>query len=93
MGILYVLVLDFVVDPSLDVIELRCFAPSSIHAYVMRTCVLTSFVLVGQCFHFVNEDMENEMVCPDFCRSCQHIAELRNSIEPVVLSENIRQGR
>jgi hypothetical protein len=55
----------------------------------MNTCgetgVLTSFVLVGQRFHFVNKYMENEMVSPDFCRSCQHIAELCNGIEPVIL--------
>ena len=47
--------------------------------------MLTSFVLVGQRFHFVNKDMENEMVRSDFRRGCQHIAELRNGIEPVIL--------
>jgi hypothetical protein len=51
----------------------------------MKTGVLTSFVLVGQRFHFMNKDMENEMIRPDFCRSCEHIAELCNGIEPVIL--------
>ena len=59
----------------------------------MTMALLTRPVLICQRFHLVDKDMENEMVCMDFCRCCEHVTELRNRIEPMILLRAIRRMR